>query len=205
MAAKRPLTTRQILAAHRLIEDRLTDREIAEECAVSETQLRRWKRNPQFRTLLKSLGKKFDAELVQVGIASKRGRLESMLDQHRRMQLIIDERATDPHMQNVPGGRSGLLVRQYKAVGPKIAVEYAFDAGLHREMRELKRQIAVECGQWVEKLAPTNPEGDREYGELTESERAGKLAQIFDSIRTRADRPATEGADEVGVESGPTN
>jgi hypothetical protein len=55
-------------------------------------------------------------------------------------------------MENVPGGRTGLLVRQIKAVGAgvnrKLVPEYVVDTGLLREIRATAQQAAEELGQW---------------------------------------------------------
>ena len=66
------------------------------------------------------------------------------------MTAIVEGRAAD--MASVPGGASGLLVRQYKQTGKdSYEVEYAFDAALPREMRATMQQAAQELGQWLEK------------------------------------------------------
>lgn len=209
MAGKRPLTNAQIKAAHLVVEDRLTDEEIAAEVGTSIRQFYRWKRSPAFVAETTRITKAFNAALIGVGVATHRRRVEAINDRWHRMQRLIEARAKDPETARIPGGETGLLVKQLKGIGKgkdfKVVEEFAVDTGLLREMREHERQAAMELGQWVEKVAPTNPEGDREYGELTEPERVAKLAQIFDSIRTRADRQAPESQDQVEPESGPAN
>ena len=58
-------------------------------------------------------------------------------------------------MQNVPGGRAGLLVRRVKSIGAgenaREVVEYEVDTALLKELRELERQAAQEAGQWATK------------------------------------------------------
>jgi hypothetical protein len=65
---------------------------------------------------------------------------------------VIAERAADPDMANVPGGRTGLLVRRVKVIGSgdnaREVCEYEVDTGLLKELRELEKQAAVEAGQW---------------------------------------------------------
>lgn len=46
----------------------------------------------------------------------------------------------------VPGGKTGLVIRKLKATG----VEYAIDTGLLSEYREHEKHIAIEIGQWQE-------------------------------------------------------
>jgi len=139
MTPAKKLTARQVLAAHRVVDDRMKGAEIAAEAGITERQLMRWKRSPLFKKACRDIAKKHDAELVQTGIATKSGRLDSLLDQFHRMLLIVEERSADPEMQSIPGGRSGLLVKQYKVIGAgkaaQMVEEFAFDAALHREMR----------------------------------------------------------------------
>jgi hypothetical protein len=58
-------------------------------------------------------------------------------------------------MQDVPGGRTGLLVRTIKSIGSgekaTTVEEFAVDTGLLREIRELELQVSKELGQFVEK------------------------------------------------------
>jgi hypothetical protein len=70
-----------------------------------------------------------------------------MDDRLQRLHRVIRERAADPEMQDVPGGPTGLIVRTTKMVGKKEVKEYALDAALLREIRELEAQAARECGQ----------------------------------------------------------
>src|SRR5262249_32081265 len=74
------------------------------------------------------------------------------------------------------GGRTGLIVHNVKGVGKgdnfQLIDLYEVDVALLREMRECERQAAQEVGQWVEKVAPTNPDGTDAYdpGDFTADE-----------------------------------
>jgi hypothetical protein len=50
---------------------------------------------------------------------------------------------------NVPGGKTGLVVRKLKTNG----YEYAVDTALMAEMRETLKHTATELGQWQENTA----------------------------------------------------
>jgi hypothetical protein len=67
------------------------------------------------------------------------------------MLQVVEERAADASMAKVPGGRTGLLVRQIKVVGSganqKLVPEYVVDTGLLREIRATAQQAAEELGQ----------------------------------------------------------
>lgn len=91
-------------------------------------------------------------------LAAREKRLEALQDRHNRMVLVMSERAED--MAEVPGGRSGLLVRQLKQIGngptAREVEEYKLDTGLLSEFREHEKQLAIELGQWSEQGGPTH-------------------------------------------------
>jgi phage terminase small subunit len=108
------------------------------------------------------------AEIKARGIADKQNRIDAENDRHRRLQQIIDERAIDPWVADVPGGTTGLIVKQLKTVkhvhepdpsaqdGKTVQVtveiwEATVDTALLREMRELEKQVAQERGEWTER------------------------------------------------------
>lgn len=136
------------------------------------------------------------AEIRAEGIANRDARISAQQDRWDRMQRVILARAAD--MAAVPGGDTGLLVRQYKALGRgedfQVVEEYAVDTGLLSEMRQLEQHTAKEKGEWVDKTAPTDPSGEHAYsdpnGDLT-----SRIAGIAAALRARHD---TEFIDEGG-------
>lgn len=90
---------------------------------------------------------------MQRWIAQKHRRVDVLMNQAERIQQLRDARAAD--LATVPGGDTGLIVRQMKSVGfgenNTLVEEYAFDAALSRELRETLKQAAQELGQWSEK------------------------------------------------------
>ena len=91
--------------------------------------------------------------LTAAGIRNPQARISALEDIWTRMRQVITERAADPEMQAVPGGKTGLLVMTYKSVGSgpatEIKKEYAFDRALVQELREHSKQSAEELGQWT--------------------------------------------------------
>src|SRR6266542_4946393 len=70
---------------------------------------------------------------------------------HRRSNassLVFRARARD--LADIPGGNTGLLVRDYKGPNADQPV-YKADTALMAEMRATERQAAEEMGQWVER------------------------------------------------------
>lgn len=113
------------------------------------------------------------AELKKQGITLKQNRLDAYNDRWGRLNLVITDRAADPTVANMPGGKSGLIVKQLKKVhhryepnpddedGEPIAVteeiwEAAVDTGMLKEMRDLEKQAAIEAGDWTEKSEVSN-------------------------------------------------
>ena len=86
---------------------------------------------------------------VNVLIANKLQRIESYERDFAAMMELRQARANDPTHQDVPGIKTGLIVVTYAATGKK---EAKFDAALQREMRELRKQMAIERNQWSEKV-----------------------------------------------------
>jgi hypothetical protein len=65
------------------------------------------------------------------------------------MKKVILERAADPSFAKIPGGTTGLLVRDYKGKDANQEI-YRVDVGLLQEMRFHEKQAAQELGQWSE-------------------------------------------------------
>ena len=66
------------------------------------------------------------------------------------MHQVIDERAGSEGMKDVPGGRTGLVVKTVKAVGKgedfRLVEHYEVDVGLLKAILEHERRAAEEAG-----------------------------------------------------------
>ena len=120
-----------------------------------------YKRLEKLRQLAK---KKYAAELaayeheaVKEGLALRVSRLYEKQERHALLKQIIEERGNHESMAEAPGGKTGLLVRDYKA--HSFQPVYKLDAALLKEMRELEKEIAIELGQWTEKRELSGPDG----------------------------------------------
>ncbi len=143
-------------AALLVAEDRETDERIAEACRVSRRTLTNWKIAPEFRERVAEHVAAFRAAIREQGIAILENRVAALQDRWKRMQRVIDERAQDPELAEVPGGTTGLVVHQVKAVGKgedfQLIDLYQVDAGLLAELRAHEQQAAKELGQWSERV-----------------------------------------------------
>jgi hypothetical protein len=163
-------TNRRAEAAQLLADDELPDHEIAAKVGVIRRTLAIWKLHPEFAARIKEIRDDYAAAIRARGIAERQNRVDAANDRHRRMQQVIDERAADPAMADIPGGRTGLLVAEpvlvkaYRsAVDPEgqeiliptkeseLVLKYGVDTGLSAEMRALEKQVAQDLGQWTEK------------------------------------------------------
>jgi hypothetical protein len=173
-------------AALLVAEDLRTDAAIAAEAGISDRQLRTWKAHPDFAARVDQVRAELRAAVLAEGIASRQNRVDALNERWRRMQRVIDARAIEH--ADVPGGDTGLLVRQIKLVkiysttsspddvddpddtdvlisakmNAQVA-EYAVDTGLLKELREHEKQAAQELGQWTEKQELSGSLLIREY------------------------------------------
>ena len=79
------------------------------------------------------------------------------------MRQVIDERGGSAGLSDVPGGTTGLLVKDYKGKDADQPV-HKVDTSLLAELRAHEKQAAEELGQWSEKRELT---GDALQNELT--------------------------------------
>lgn len=161
-------------------EDKLSDEEIAAELGITRQWLDKWKRDPQFRERVEAYREEVRAALVARGIREKENRIRTYNDIHGKLLQVIEERAADPNLAHVPGGKTGLVVakpilakvyeeaavelgdpenpeyvsdREYLGSVKRsvIEFEYAVDTGTLKELREVSKQAAIEVGEWNEK------------------------------------------------------
>lgn len=150
------LTRKQERAALLVAADELTDVEIAKKVKISPSCLTLWKgTHPLFRARVKELHDKWRHEQEDVflteGLARRGFRLQNLNDLRDRIMTVIAERASDPDMQDVKGGKTGIIIRRYKGVGQgpaaKVVEEFEIDIPAIRELRALQRDAAEELGQ----------------------------------------------------------
>lgn len=151
-------TEARVRAAMLVAADDLSDEQISQEVGIGRTTLKRWKAAPEFQARVQEHVTAADIRALEHGIARRAKRVAYLDDIWRRGQALIATRAEE--YANVPGGETGLLVRQVKLSARGHAVEeYVVDTGLLKELREHAKQAAQELGQWVDKNALTDAEG----------------------------------------------
>jgi len=142
-------------AAEMLADGRQSQEEVAERVGVSRSTIRRWLKDPEFAAKVDELVDEYAKEVKRRGLAILVRRVAAQNDRWVRMQRVIEARADDPDMEHVPGGTTGLIVKDWKTVGAgenaQIMPVYSVDTGLLRELREHEKLAAQELGQWEER------------------------------------------------------
>jgi Helix-turn-helix of insertion element transposase len=189
-------------AAVLIAEDELADQEIADKVGVSRSQLGLWKHVPEFKARVEQLVKQFGKVALRNPIARVNRRVRNYDRRLTALEQVFVERAADETMQQVPGGRTGLLVRQVKGIGKgqdfREVQEYAVDTRTLREMRELEKQAAIELGQWTEKK---DIKGTFEC--LSDAELDQRIAELEGRIRGASGRAGPPAAGSEPTPSGP--
>ena len=132
-------------------------REIEEKYGVKPSSLHRHKRNCLPTVLTEAVQERrlrAGSELLDVALADPERRLKRQSDRWERLHRVIDQRAEA--MKDIEeGGDTGLLVRKVKSIGSgeytERVDEYAVDAPMLKEIRELEKQTSEELGQSKEK------------------------------------------------------
>ena len=149
------LTAKQRQAAVLAAEDNLPDVEIAEQLGIHRSSLARWKELPAFQAQVEEHSNTLAERALQHGIARREWRVSVLQEAHSRLWKIVKERAADTSLHEVPGGKTGMIVRSLKSVGwgdsARVVEEYSVDTGLLREIRALHERAAKELGQEVDR------------------------------------------------------
>ncbi len=145
------------------------------------SRLKRWSADFKWQERLAEIAERERAAIQAEGIANRQNRIDSYNDTLARLEQIIRERAADAQMVGVAGGETGLLVAEPMLVkvydsGDKdgdtlkpiklsqIEYKYALDTGLLKALLDVKKQAAIELGQWEEKSQISGATLIREYG-----------------------------------------
>ena len=99
---------------------------------------------------IRELQETLSAGTIALEISSRNARVQALQNRWDRMRRVIDERAASPDFAEVPGGTTGLLVKDYKGKDADTPV-YKVDISLLAELRAHEQQAAEELGQWSEK------------------------------------------------------
>lgn len=143
------------MAAQLVADDRLTDREIAEQCGIDKATLERWKLQTSFKTRVQAIVAEYAKRALKHGIARRERRLGVLNDLHNKLLQVIDERAKSEDMVAVPGGKTGIVTKTLKGIGKgedfQTVEEYRVDTASIAEIRDIQKQAAEELGQRIKR------------------------------------------------------
>lgn len=133
------------------------------ECDASVGTIRAWLKYPEFQNRVLELRDHFVRETMAYSVASVACRTAAYQQQFEDIQEIRKERAADPQMQDVPGGKTGRMVLQKRQLGKgekaEIIEEYKADGYLMTQELAVLKQAAQDLGQWSEKRVITGDGG----------------------------------------------
>jgi transposase-like protein len=146
-------TKQKELAAKLVAEGQETYEAIAAKCDTTDVTLWKWRTKvPEFAERVDDIASAYRSRIRSTGLAIMEHRVKVLKDMDAKVGQVFAERAADPEMQNVPGGKTGLMVRTLKGLGEgkqfQIVEEYAIDTPALRERRAIMQQAAQELGQW---------------------------------------------------------
>lgn len=103
-------------AALLVAEDAQSDDEISKSLGIGRNTLTRWRRHPDFIARVESHHAVQRQAIEAKGIADKQNRIRAMNRRSEKLWQVIEARAKDPTMADVPGGDTGLMTRTVKWV-----------------------------------------------------------------------------------------
>lgn len=201
------------LAAQLTAEDRLSDVKIAEQCGVDRKTLQRWRAHPDFMARVDAINAAFKERVGRFAIAQRERRVAALNDRWKRLHSVMDARAAgiadDVHdplclgtfrdAAKASGVESGLVTVEWVTT-PRgsFRPQFKVDTALSAEMRNLEKQAGQELGQWVEKIAPTTPDGAEPYTPVDFSTLSDEDLDDLERLRKKLDGAGGAGPADAG-------
>ncbi len=134
-------TRQRVKAANLVADNRLMRAEIAKECGVTTAGLNWWLRVPEFQKFVERRIEETRKILAERYVAVKEQRIGTYIDDFVKTDRVMDKRAADPEIQAVPGGETGIVLKNGE-----------IDEGLLRQRNTIRKMLAEELGQSVQKF-----------------------------------------------------
>jgi hypothetical protein len=143
----------KMLRVAQLVAEGESVAEISRQLKISPPTITAWSRLPEIQQEVEKICREAREGYSQRAIAKRIARVNFLDDRHEKLRRIIDERGAaylaDPATKDIPGIGTGLL-----KVSNNGAVR--LDVSLLKELREIEKQAAKECGQWTEDAGEKN-------------------------------------------------
>jgi hypothetical protein len=134
-----------------LLAQRIPAARVARQFGLSKDSVQRHLKAHSKPRIAAAIAKRLENSVLG-SLAVKENRIAQADDLNARMAKVIEERALDPEMEDVPGGGTGLMIRRMKQIGggdkAQVITEYEVDTGLIAEMRANRESVAKELGQF---------------------------------------------------------
>lgn len=157
------LTGKQIRVARHYAEGWLNKRQLCKKCKIARPTLNEWLLLPDFAAQVKAFRDDYVKRVRTEGIASLENRIRLYNQMENKLRRVIHERAKDPTMSAIPGGKTGVLVRRLKSIGSgenqTMVEEYEVDTATLKELREMAMQASKELGQ-INRAAENETDGE---------------------------------------------
>ncbi len=144
----RNLTPRHLIAAKLVAEGDLTFAQIARSVSAGLRTIDAWRTWPEFQAEVDRFLNALRESLKGQSIADRNIRLQSYVDDFHATSVILKQRGAE--LQEAAGGKTGYICRDVRGLSG-IDV-YKFDAALMAERNELRERIAIELGEWKQKV-----------------------------------------------------
>jgi hypothetical protein len=142
-------TWKRELVAKLIAEGDKSVAQIAAQCQISERGIYRWKAAPEFQARVREHVDNYRRKVLSAGYCRKENRILLHQKLIEKCLRIIEERAAHPGMENVPGGKTGLIMLRARNLGGgRMISEFATDAITESIIRANLHAIAQEVGGW---------------------------------------------------------
>lgn len=105
---------------------------------------------------LSELRQTISEAVIAAEVGNRNARVQQLQHRWELMRQVIEERGKHADFADVPGGSTGLLVRDYKGKDATAPI-YRVDTGLLAELRLHEKQAAQELGEWQSERDPGAP------------------------------------------------
>lgn len=158
-------------AAVLIAENRLNYTRVAEELGVSSLTLANWRTRDDVQAAIRDHVETLQHETSTLHYSDRNRRIAGLNTLAVNLDQVMSERGewyndlalASPDGKLVPGGRTGLIVRQRRMIGtgPKAEIieEDMIDRALISEYKDTLIQIAKERGEWSDKRELSGPGG----------------------------------------------
>lgn len=184
------LTTKQQQAAVMVADGGLSWNTMIARLKIHRTTLSRWIKLPEFRELVRATREAMADEVVCYAITDKRHRVSVLQELEDRHVRLLEARANDPSMADVPGADTGLLVKTLKVSGVgrdrEVLTEYKRDE-VGRDIIAIHEQARKETGEDRQRLELTGKDGGPI--ELAAVDLRSRLLQEIEQLSARLPAP----------------